>query len=401
MKRSTLNNWIAVATIAAATLAGTVSSATAHGRDVVVSGQAGVRVWVDGGDVFRDYDDVSIYVRTDRDCYATLLLVDTEGYVHVLYPSSPYERAWFRGGRTYRYDAWDLGLDRLHGAGIAHVFAVSSPEPFDYSYYGASVFVGGFGFRVYGDPYIACRDFYVSLLPASCHWDYVGVGSARFYVRRWVRYPSYLCFGGPELHVRIGDSCRNCSSVYVSYRANVASPYEVMRPAPRFKRTYGSGHAETSVGRVEAVRSPRVKTFAREDAGARVHKDDRGYQDARGYKDQRGRDDARGYKDERGRDDARGYKDERGRDDAFDRGARESWQERSVSPARPVKVVSTSRSGESARATVKVSNRSVKAAPAVKRGGGTAVRTRADARGSETASRQQKGTTRKVRQADK
>ncbi|HEX5132068.1 MAG TPA: hypothetical protein VFX92_06235 [Candidatus Krumholzibacteria bacterium] len=267
MKRSTLNLWIGAAAIALAATAGTIATAQAHDNDFAVSGRAGVRVWVDGGDVFSSYRDVSIYLRSDNDCYATLLLVDTAGYVHVLYPSSPYDRAWLHGGRTYRYAACDLGLDRLDGVGIAHLFAVGSPVPFDYSCYGASVFVGGFGYRIYGDPYVACHDFYLSLLPASCRWDYVGVGFARFYVHEWVRYPSYLCRAGVGVHVRIGDHCRECNAVYASYRSNAASPYEVLRPV-KFKQTYPDRGGVASVGRVEAVP---VRT-ARESTGVKAAK---------------------------------------------------------------------------------------------------------------------------------
>jgi hypothetical protein len=263
MRRKTLFNWFGMAAIALLAAAAMTASARADDDyyyddrdDYEFSGQAGVRVWVDGGDIFADYDDVSVYLRADRDCYTTLFLVDTAGYLHVLYPSTPHDRVWMRGGRTYRYYARDLGLDRLDGVGVAHLYAVGSPVPFDYSYYGASIFVGGFGFRIYGDPYVACHDFYVSLLPVSCRWDFVAVSSARFYVREWVRYPSYLCSPGRGVHVRIGDGCRECSNVYASYRGNVASPYEVLRPEPRkFKKAYASDRVAAPVGRVEHARA--------------------------------------------------------------------------------------------------------------------------------------------------
>ncbi len=258
MKRTTLNMMIAAIALAAMAVAAPTAQADPPG--IVVSGQAGVRVWVDGGDIFPAYNDVSIYMRADRDCYATLLLVDTDGYLHVLYPSSPYDRVWLHGGRTYRYDACDVGLDRLDGVGIAHLYAVGSPVPFDYSYYGASVFVGGFGFRVYGDPYVACRDFYVSLLPASCRWDFVTVGCARFYVRQWVRYPAYLCSAYGGVHVRIGDNCRQCAGVYDSYRYNVADPYQALRPAPaKFKSVYATGRGSAPSGRVTEARARSVQ----------------------------------------------------------------------------------------------------------------------------------------------
>jgi hypothetical protein len=202
----------------------------AHGR--IVSGPAAVRVWVRGADVFPDYRGVTLWVRPERDCYTSLFLVDTAGFIHVLNAGNRHDNGWLYGGRTYAYHASDLGIDRLGGRGIAYVFAVGSPVPFDYSYYGASVRAGAFGYRIVGDPFTASREFYMSLLPATCRWDQVGVGFTRFYVREWVRYPSYLCAGG---HVRVGDSCRHCEPVYASYRGSIAAPYEAIRPVVRYK----------------------------------------------------------------------------------------------------------------------------------------------------------------------
>ncbi|MCI0453240.1 MAG: DUF4384 domain-containing protein [Candidatus Latescibacteria bacterium] len=238
-----------------------VTAATvSHAGRYAVSAQANVRVWVEGGDVFDDYADVAIWLQPERDCYTTLFMVDTDGYMHVLYPSAPYHDTWLYGGRSYCYRARDLGLDRLDGAGIAYVFAVGSPVPFDYSVYGAGVFVGGFGFRVYGDPFVACRDFYMTMLPASCRWDYVGVSYARFYVRHWVRYPSYLCYGGPGVHVYVGDGCRACGDVYVSYRNSCSRPWDVFQPVPKFKHAYAQRHDwDDDRGHARASRVERVQ----------------------------------------------------------------------------------------------------------------------------------------------
>lgn len=236
-----------VVAIAMAAVASTASVASADGFALsaqVVSSQANVRVWLEGGDVYDNYSDVAIWLRPERDCYTTLFMVDTDGYMHVLYPSSPYDETWLYGGRSYCYRGYELGLDRFDGAGIAYVFAVGSPVPFDYSYYGASVFVGGFGFRIYGDPFIASRDFYMTLLPVSCRWDYVGVSYARFYVRHWARYPSYLCHGGPVVHVSWNDGCHQCNTIYASYRSSCARPWDVIRPA-KFK-SYDHGERFSS-----------------------------------------------------------------------------------------------------------------------------------------------------------
>ena len=240
LKRSVLG-------ISFAALASTAAVASADNFALsaqVVTSQANVRVWLEGGDVYDNYSDVAIWLRPERDCYTTLFMVDTDGYMHVLYPSSPYDDTWLYGGRSYGYSGYELGLDRFDGAGIAYVFAVGSPVPFDYSYYGASVFVGGFGFRIYGDPFIASRNFYMTLLPAHCRWDYVGVSYARFYVDHWARYPSYLCHGGPVVHVSWHDNCHQCNTIYASYRNSCARPWDVVRPT-KFK-SYDHGDRYTT-----------------------------------------------------------------------------------------------------------------------------------------------------------
>ena len=103
------------------------------------------------------------------------------------------------------------------------------------------------------------------MLPATCRWDYVSVGYTRFYVREWVRYPSYLCAGG---HVRVGDSCQRCEPVYATYRCNVAAPYEAMRPRVRYKENvrYAADvrHVVRSADRYEPIREQNVRVKTRE-----------------------------------------------------------------------------------------------------------------------------------------
>ena len=197
-----------------------------------------ISVWVDDTwDVYPSYDDVVISVRAARGCYATVYLVDTEGFVHVIYPFSPQDDGWIEAGVTYRYVGRDVGLGALAGRGIAFVFAVGSPYGLDFAAYGDGLFVGRFGYRVLGDPFVAGRLLYVSLLPPSCRWDLVGVGFARFYVGEWARYPRYLCLGhhGPAVQVRAGNYCRGCYRVYDEYMAHANDPYRVLGPTSPYK----------------------------------------------------------------------------------------------------------------------------------------------------------------------
>jgi hypothetical protein len=239
--------------IALAAMAAVLAVAPAAHADppVVVTGSADIKVWVDQPwDVYSSYDDVVVSVHAARGCYVAVFLIDTHGFVHVIRPSSPYESAWIRGGITYRFSGHALGLDAIVGRGIAHVFAVGSPRPFDFAPYGEAIFVGRYGYRIEGDPYLAFRELYVPILPASCRWDFVRVGSARFYVREWARYPIYLCRGshGGSVHVRVGGNCGQCYTVYHQYREHVNDPYQAVRPAPkRYKAAHSADRTPVRV----------------------------------------------------------------------------------------------------------------------------------------------------------
>jgi hypothetical protein len=239
--------------LAAAAVAAVAPSAKADPPSrVTVTGGADIHVWLDQPwDIYPSYGDVVVSVQAGRGCYATVFVVDTFGYVHVIHPFSPFESAWMSGGVTYRFSGRELGLDRFGGRGIVHVFAMASPYPFDFSPYGRWVFAGRYGYRIYGDPYVACRQFYVTLLPAAHHWDRVAIASARFYVREWVRYPVYLCHHHRHgaAYVRVTSRCYHCNPVYDTYRVHVNDPQVVLRRAPRYKDTHAQSYAQTRIKR--------------------------------------------------------------------------------------------------------------------------------------------------------
>lgn len=238
--------------IAAASMIGAGNVATSQaGLHVEVgytSAPVDVRVWLDRGydeyygdadyeevgayyDVYPSVADVVLYVRAARNCYATVYVIDTEGFLHVVYPVSPYDGAYLVGGRVYRLWLGDYGFHRsCFGRGVAYAFAVTSPVPFAYTSYGLTVFGPHVGFQIYGDPFIASRMFYFSILPPACHRGVVSVSYARFYVREYVRYPSYLCLGycGPD---HVGPYYPHSCPSYRQYRVHARDPYRVLRPS--------------------------------------------------------------------------------------------------------------------------------------------------------------------------
>ncbi|MDH3216926.1 MAG: DUF4384 domain-containing protein, partial [Candidatus Krumholzibacteria bacterium] len=192
-------------------------------------------------DVYPSSEDVVLYVRASRSCYATVYVVDTAGYIHVVHPLSPYDDAYLRGGRIYRFYLDDFDFHGGFDRGVAYAYAVCSPVSFNYARFGLGVFGPNFGFRIYGDPYVASREFYLNLIPASCDRGLISISHARFYVRRYVRYPSYLCVGWHDYY-GVRNYCRGGCSVYKHYSTHVRNPYRVLDPTRKLRpkvRRYG------------------------------------------------------------------------------------------------------------------------------------------------------------------
>ncbi len=214
---------------------------------------ADIRVWLEadearyedtyyqnsGYDVYPAVEDVVLNVRASRSCYATVYVVDTAGYIHVVYPMSPYDNTYLRGGRVYSFYLSDFSFGGAFDRGVAYVFAVSSPVRFSYRHYGWGVFAGNFGWQIYGDPYLAARSFYLGLVPLSCDYRVIGVSHARFYVREYVRYPSYLCVGWHDYH-GTRRYCRSGCGIYKQYSVHAKDPYRVLRPAREPRRAADS-----------------------------------------------------------------------------------------------------------------------------------------------------------------
>ncbi len=212
--------------------AGAVDSAACERDGYGYRHATDIRVWLDDdGDVYPSEDGVVFYLRAAGDCYATVYVVDTDGFIHVVFPFGPDAEAFVRGGIVYRFepDAYDI-FHSPGQRGIAYIFAVASPVPFVYSSYGLEIFAGTAGFRIYGDPFIACKRFYVSLLPPRISLELVSVSVSHFYVREWVPYPRYLYFGyGYE----VDPYDYEFNVVYRAYREHHNNPYRVLKPTYR------------------------------------------------------------------------------------------------------------------------------------------------------------------------
>src|SRR5213593_640050 len=167
-----------------------------------------VEVWTNRrDDPYTSGQAVRVYFQTDQDAYVTLLRVDTDGRVRVLFPRQPWEDNFAHGGRVYEVagltsrEAFDVhdypGVGYLFAVAAADAFSydpIESAEHWDYR----SIANDG---RIRGDPYVALTDLAQRIVPPDySDWDY---DIAPYYVQQHYQYPRFLCY--------------DCHS-YVSYR---------------------------------------------------------------------------------------------------------------------------------------------------------------------------------------
>ncbi len=159
------------------------------------------RVWLDRGEepVLRRGEQVRVYYRVSQDAFVSVFHIDSNGTVRMVFPSSPQENHYARGGRDYRIlfpgsSYWYVDDD----PGMGYFFIVASPEPFDFSSFQYSHYAGGWdlsyvGRQVYGDPYLAMDDFVAALIP---DWEYVayGLDFTAYHVDGHYDYPRFLCY---------------------------------------------------------------------------------------------------------------------------------------------------------------------------------------------------------------
>jgi hypothetical protein len=182
-----------------------------------------IDVWTDQGEgaVYYPGERIRAYFRASRDCYVTIYNVDTQGYVHLLYPAGSLDEHFIMGGVTYRVPSRRAPYDLVVGgpSGIEYVEAVASVEPFharlpwyldpqygeweenpwalygsdyedyaeDYDYYVERGIVRG-------DPFLAIQSINRRIIPADYPSSYYATAYTSFYVDRRVNYPRYLCY---------------------------------------------------------------------------------------------------------------------------------------------------------------------------------------------------------------
>jgi hypothetical protein len=161
-----------------------------------------IDVWLDRGDgsVYTQGDPVTVYFKASADCFVTVYNIDTDGYVHILFPTFPGEGNYVKGGATYFIPAPEheefFVIDELPG--IGYVEAVASHEPFSLDGWPFYAVAGDEGHysdavveKISGDPFLAIEEINSRILPVGENTSYAD-DFGLYYVEEVVDYPRYV-----------------------------------------------------------------------------------------------------------------------------------------------------------------------------------------------------------------
>ena len=169
-----------------------------------------VDVWInkEEGGVYQPGESMRIFFRSSTDAYVLVYNIDTEGFIHLVYPYGPSDPPRVEAGRTHRiparHDPYDLVADGPPG--MEFVVAVASRLPFqNLPWYLSPASEGapepGEGDVpeddlasgvIVGDPYVGMERINRMILPPRREGD-AASNETYFYIGQRVEYPRYVC----------------------------------------------------------------------------------------------------------------------------------------------------------------------------------------------------------------
>lgn len=162
-----------------------------------------IRLWADGGHAaYRGGEWADLAFETSDDAYVAVVQLSADGELDFLYPRSPWDDGFVRGGWDIRLGSpatnrWSVGREN----GVGYVYAIASEYPLDFGAFrgrgGGSWSWNRYGRQVRGDPYYVLDRIAELLVPGGARSGYgddlyvYRVGSRRSHF-----YPRYACYDG-------------------------------------------------------------------------------------------------------------------------------------------------------------------------------------------------------------
>ena len=325
-----------------------------------------VDVWInkDEGGIYRPGESMRVYFRANVESYVLVFNVDTDGYIHLIYPYGPEDPPTVEGGRAYRVparsDPYDLVADGPPG--IEYVVAVASPYPFEnLPWYLTSDRADGArpeydedsnddmeSGHIAGDPYVGI-DRIVRRIAPEGREDRVATSETYFYIGRRVEYPRYVC-ADCHYHPFYFDPYVNACSVfeirvdatwahYAPIRYGTVRPryiYRVRSQAPTRYRQWKSQWSSLDGRTTLRTRFlPERDVRYRRDHAPRTRTERPEVRDLRRYREGRiwrGRDEILRLREQR---DRAGAPEDRSRDRVRSQPDRGGWRDRGGNPNAP------------------------------------------------------------------
>ena len=159
-----------------------------------------INIWHDHEEdqPYRPGEAVRIHFETNRDGYAVVYRIDTEGKVVILWPRSHLDDGFVFGGQTYHLPT--AGGRRIRAGdetGIEYVEAIFSEYPFDLRDLDIDFHEERGGkphdYYVAGDPFLAMNEVNLAITGLDDPEDYVVTNYVSYSVGRQVDHPRYLC----------------------------------------------------------------------------------------------------------------------------------------------------------------------------------------------------------------
>lgn len=174
----------------------------------------GVEVWTDRGSeaIYQPGDRMEIRTRATDDAYLLVYEIDSEGYVHVLFPYRG-RNGMIEGRTTYRVPDEDADVELVveKATGQGYIVAIASDEPFgdlpwylrpynpvaeEIGYAGEAddeEGITGEG-RIVGDPFVQMERIRRRVLEDPNDRNSFSTAYTSYYVHEQVRYPRYICY---------------------------------------------------------------------------------------------------------------------------------------------------------------------------------------------------------------
>jgi hypothetical protein len=158
-----------------------------------------IAVWTNGGnDPFTRGDKMTVRFRTDVDGYVTIMRVDTDGRLQVLFPFRPEDDNFARGGIDHRVAGrvaeQTLRVEEYPGEGFLFALVTLDPVAFPRRGPGGDWDYAALGIpaRITEDPYAVFAGLLAVLLPDG----YLGYAHdvVPYFVEEQHGYPRFMCY---------------------------------------------------------------------------------------------------------------------------------------------------------------------------------------------------------------